>query len=564
MDESILISKTEKYLNKIQNNKINLENLSKLEAFKSVYCEFTLRLTNLHKLKEDMDAKGYTAPYRSLNKYGSNVSGEVPFEELSEINRHGQYFRMKATAKKNILDRVKSAIYAHKIAIGHLEEYGIFKCTSCSKSYKPSSFMELVKKEKTENNTEKHKPSLKEDIENITNLDNIDSRYNKNTENKLEECTCGSNEFKFEINTTGVYRLEIIPYLPLAGNYMVLMSEMTSWGRESFKKVLKLLKQERKGVVKTVSAVIKFKENDRWIRKRVTLDSEYVDSYEEEIRKHYGKDVRIEFLQFHRTKPTIINDKHARTALAIGYVKYAENIVQNNKETVLKDHVTNIYKLAKYDEIVRDVKLQRPKFIGEEDSLKEWQRFEAENRLKTVGLMSKRENLDPQLLQDIEKRNIVEKTIFSEVASTLILWDIFKYYLTTSYDRRKRYGGPFPYLRIDIDRQQRKIFENMNKNVVRILKTSENEKIIELNNMDLLLNKKFNLENKVKGSNIQIDYVAMGAAIISLNCNISISTCAKTFDIAENDIEKELNNIETFKKPKSNKSKKFLEMIKNK
>lgn len=553
MDESILISKTEKYLNEIQNEKISLEKISKLESFKSVYCKLTKRLSNLQEMREDMDLKGYTAPYRSLNKYGSNNSGDIAFEEMSEVNRHGQYFRMKATAKKNILDRVKSAIDAHKIAIGHLEEFGIFKCESCSKSYKPSAFIELSKKESANN----------KNIENKENISKLEEKKEKKEEKEeKEECSCGCTDFKFEINKTGVYRLEIIPYLPLSGNYMVLMSEMTSWGRESFKKVLSILKQERKGVVKTVSAVIKFKENDRWIRKRVSLDSEYVDSYEEEIRKEYGKNVRIEFLQFHRTKPTIINDKHARTALAIGYAKYAENIVQNNKESILKDKISNIYKLAKYDEIVRDVKLQRPKFVVGEDSLEEWRRFETENRLKTVGLMSKRENLDPQLKQDINKRKNVEKRVFSEVASTLILWDIFKYYLTTSQDRRKRYGGPFPYLRSDIDRKQRRIFENMNKEVVNILKNNENEKIIELNNMDLLLNKKFNLEKKIKGSNIKINYVSLGAAIISSNCNIPVSLSSKTFDVTEKSVENEIKNINTFKKPKSDKTKKFLEMIK--
>ena len=553
MDESILISEAEKYLNKIQNEKINLDNISKLEGFESVYLGITNSLNILHKMKEDMDVKGYTAPYRSLNKYGSGASGDVAFDELSEINRHGQHFRMKATAKKNILDRVKSAIDAHKIAIGHLEEYGIFHCSKCSKSYKPSSFIELMKN------------SSDNEIENESELENQEKSINDLDKNKfIEECSCGSNEFSFEINETGVYRLEIIPYLPLSGNYMVLMSEMSNWGRDSFKKVLSLLKQERKGVVKTVSVVIRFKENERWIRKRVNLDSEYVDNYEEELRRQYGKNVRIEFLQFHRTKPTIINDKHARTALAIGYAKYAENIVQNNKDAIFKEKISNIYKLAKYDEIVRDVNLQRPKFISEEDSLKEWQSFEIENRLKTVGLMSKRENLDPQLLQDMKKREVIERNIFAEVASTLILWDIFKYYLTTSYDRRKRYGGPYPYLRSDIDRQQRKIFENMNKEVVKILKNNENEKIIELQNMDLLLNKKFKLERKIKGSNIQIDYVALGAAIISSNCNVQVSTSARTFNVLEQSVKDEIKNIETFKNPKSDKSKKFLEMIKNK
>jgi len=34
-------------------------------------------------------------------------------------------------------------------------------------------------------------------------------------------CKCGSSEIQLEINPHGVYRLEIIKYLPLSGDYMV-------------------------------------------------------------------------------------------------------------------------------------------------------------------------------------------------------------------------------------------------------------------------------------------------------------------------------------------------------
>ncbi len=76
--------------------------------------------------------------------------------------------------------------------------------------------------------------------------------------------------------------------------------------------------------------------------------------------------------------------------------------------------------------------------------------------------------------------------------------------------------------------------------------------------MDLLLNKKFNLEKKIKGSNIKIDYVSLGAAIISSNCNIPVSLSSKTFNVTEKSVENGIKNIDTFKKPKSNKSKKIL------
>lgn len=147
------------------------------------------------------------------------------------------------------MDRVKSAIDAHKIAIGHLEEYGIFECSKCSKSYKPSNFIELMK-----NNPDN---KLNNEVDNkISNK--IDNEIENKVNNELkdiddlgediitEECSCGSNEFSFQINETGVYRLEIIPYLPLSGNYMVLMSEMTSWGRNPLKSI-ELIKTRKKG-----------------------------------------------------------------------------------------------------------------------------------------------------------------------------------------------------------------------------------------------------------------------------------------------------------------------------
>jgi len=521
MDESVLISKTEKYLNEIENETIDINEMSEFLGFKVAYFRFTNHLDKLQNIKENMDIKGYTAPYRSLSKYGSNVTGEIAFEEITEIKRHSQYFRTNATAKKNILDRVKSAIDAHKIAIGNLEEYGLITCESCLKTYRISVLKELE-----------------------------------------EKCSCGSSNFDFELNKRGVWRLEIIPYLPLSGNYMVLISELSKWGRESFKKVSNILKQEKKGTVKTVSVVIKFKEKNRWVRKRISLDSEHTDSYEEEIRKQYGKNVRIELLQFHRMKPTIINDKHARTALAIGYVKYSENIINKSKNFLLMENFKNFDRWKEYQKILHEIKLETPIFIEDEDSLKEWRDHELEKKLKELNLMDKYGNLDKDLKRDKITGKIIENEIFTKIASTLILWDIFKFYLTTSNDRRKRYGGPFPYLRSDIDRQQRAIFQYIDKKIVNILKKYENEHIISLKNMDLILNEKFNLERKIKGSNIKIDYFALGAALIYSHSDISLDEVANAFNLSKTAIQGEIKNIKNIKKPKSKKSKKFLEMIK--
>ena len=82
-----------------------------------------------------MDAQGYTTPFTSLSRYGTKSVAEVALDEVGENSRHNQIFRMKANAKKNILDRVKSAIDSHKIAIGHLKQFGYVKCDSCYKKY---------------------------------------------------------------------------------------------------------------------------------------------------------------------------------------------------------------------------------------------------------------------------------------------------------------------------------------------------------------------------------------------------------------------------------------------
>ena len=52
----------------------------------------------------------------------------------------------------------------------------------------------------------------------------------------------------------------------------------------------------------------------------------------------------------------------------------------------------------------------------------------------------------------------------------MILWDIVKCYLSTSYDRRSKYSGPFPNLRPSLDTNQIKAFEDFDEDVVNLLK----------------------------------------------------------------------------------------------
>jgi len=80
--------------------------------------------------------------------------------------------------------------------------------------------------------------------------------------------------------------------------------------------------------------------------------------------------------------------------------------------------------------------------------------------------------------------------------------------------------------------------------------------------MDSILNEKFNLERKIKGSNIKIDHVALGAALIYSHSDITIDEVVDVFNVSKKAIFTEIKNINNIKKPKSKKSEKFLEMIK--
>ena len=524
MQESPLVNKAENYLKEISNDSIDLENIDDFENFKNLYFKLDDRLNYLQSLKDDMDAQGYTTPFTSLSKYGTKAVADVAIDELGENSRHNQIFRMKANAKKHVLDRVKSSIDSHRIALGNLEQYGYVKCNSCYKKYSMSEYKQMD-----------------------------------------GTCSCGSKSFTFKVNKESTHRIEIIPYLPLSGNYMVLRNELSPYGRNSLKLVLDILKQERKGVVKTISLVAKFRDkNNRLIRKNVTLDSEFTDSYEEEVRRRYGNNVRIEALKFYRTRPAIIDDKHARTALALGYVKYGEEIIGNIKDDILKRQLTDFKRINKYDEIIEKYANMTPDFIDQYDldAIEAWRNSQIEENFKKLGFMDKFGNISRSLKRDLRIRENLYKSTFQNIASTLILWDMFRYYLTTSKNSRRIDVGPFPYIRVELDREQRKVFQNNFDNVIEVLNDFTDIKIIPVDEMDLLLYEKFKFEKEISNSNIKFNHVALGAALISENSEIELSEISNAFNINESRVKKEIKNIDSIRNPKTDKSKKFLDLIK--
>ena len=524
MSESALVNKAKNFLKEIANDSIDLENIENFEDFKNLYFKLDDRLNILQKLRDDMDLQGYTSPYASRNKYGMKKVADVSPVEVRETSRHNGLFRKSANAKKNILDRVKSAIDSHNIALGNMEQFGYVKCNNCYKKYS---------------------------IEEYKQMDG--------------QCSCKSKGFSFKVNKELTHRLEIIPYLPLSGNYLVLRNELSPYARESLKQVLNILKQERKGLVNTISLSIKFRdENNRLIGKNVTLDSEYADNYEEEVRKRYGKNVRIESLTLHRTKPAIIDDNHARTALALAYVGYSQEIISNIKDDILKRRLTDFKRINKHDEILAEFENQKPDFIDQFDldAIEDWRKSEIEKRFRNLNYIDKSGNMTRSLKKDLKVRKNIYKNIFKNIAATLIIWDMFRYYMTTSNNARKINSGPFPYIRVELDREQRKVFQTAYSQVIDILNDFTDIKIIPIPGMDLILYEKFKFEKEIRNSHIKFNPVALGAALIHLNSEIELESISNAFNVNESKIKKEINNINQFRNPKSDRSREFLGLIK--
>lgn len=521
MNESVLIGRAEKFLDEIRRGTINADNIHDLKEYMNIYDYLKNNLDELQEFKDIMEIKGYKAPYRNLMNFSRAANGEMQVEDLHDITRHTQHFRMRAALKKNILDRVKSSIASHKIAIGHLEEYAIIKCNDCGNDYSGHEIADIV------NN----------------------------------KCICGSINLQLNVNNQGVHRLEIIKYLPLSGEYMVKMSELTIHGREAFRRIVRILKQEKRGIVKTVSLVVKVFENGRWVRRRVSLDVDEEINYEQEMRKKYGSNARIEYLQFHRKKPSIINDKHVQNALALGYVKLVENHAIEILPIILEKQLENPDKLRKYDLILKKVRIASNRMTDFEDQ-NVIERELLNEELAKEGLMTNN-ILDKELTKDIKVRSNIEKNIYSNAPRVLILWDLMKYYLGTSYDRRSKYSGPFPNLRPVLDKNQLTTFTDFQKSIVECLKEYLMENIEYIPNLEELLNKKFEIERKLKGLHLKLKPPAVGAVILHTTGNLSLEDSARIFSVKIEEVNEDKEKIETFQKPTNTKAQKFLEMIKN-
>lgn len=530
----ILVTQSEKFLKTIQSKPVIAESIEDFDSFIKIYSYLNSNLKQLQNIRNKMEIRGFTSPYSALKRYskgGNSSNPEIIPDDVHDQSRHAQYFRIKASNKKNILDQVKFAIASHKIAIGHLEEYVELECKKCGQKYK------------------------KKTLEDILVYD----------ENEVEscKCECGSSEFKFDSDMSGICRLELIKYLPLGGEYLLKRSQLTNYSLEAYRKIIKIMKQEKRGRVKSITVIAKIKDENtgKWVSRKMNIDYADESNYELELRKRYGPNVRIELLQFHHKKPSLINDKYVQNALAIAYLHYSENIVSKKIDEIIPKHIHNMKKIDTYNSVLNEARKDAGRLAREAEERIELEEELTYVKLRKVNLITKDHKLDRELKEDLNKESEIKKHYYIETPFILILWDIFKYYLTTSENRRNNYSGPFPNLRPTLDSNQIKVFENIfPKDVIELLQDS-GENIDTIPNMKETIQYKLDLETKRKKLHLKSNHAAYGAIALNSKSNISLNKAADLLYVDKDEAAKEKAALQKIEKPSTNKAKKFLEII---
>ncbi len=533
----LLVTQSEKFLKDIQHKPVIAESIEDFESFIKTYSYLKDNLAKLEDLRNKMEIRGFTSPYSSLKRFSttSNSShAEIIPDDVHDQSRHAQYFHTKASNKKNILDQVKTAISSHKIAIGHLEEYAQIICAECNQEYTTN------------------------------NIDNI-IRYDEEHYVEDYEClSCQSKNLEFSHRSAAIARLEIIKYLPLGGEYLLKRSQLTNYSLEAYRKIIKIMRQEKRGRVKSITVIAKIRDEatGRWDTKKMNLDYADESRYELELRKKYGSNnVRIELFQIHHKKPSLINDQYVQNALAIAYVQYSENIVNKKIDDIIPEHIHDMDKVDLYNNILEQSHKDACRLAREAE-----ERLELEEELNYINLrknnlMSKDHVLDGQLQEDLKKITEIKRHFYIKTPQTLLLWDIFKYYMTTNEHRRNNYAGPFPNLRPTLDSNQMKVFdEPFPKDVVNLL-IDDGETIDVIPNMKQALQYNIELESKCKRLHLKSNQASCGALSLNRKSNMSLNHAADLLHVSHEEVLKNKSTIQKIEKPSSKKAKKFLEII---
>lgn len=540
--------------------KVDLDRLRRDKRyFEELYLTLKGNLEELKLLKDEMEQRGFDSPYFALglsrhgSPFGRGSYRREDVEDQRDVARHKMFFRTNAAFKKGTFERTKSAIAAHNIAIGHLEEFVSFTC-ECGKEAKGKEALKIIEEK---------------------------GRY---------VCAkCGSDEKpKLRANEQGIYRLEILPYLTYGGEFTVEISKFTPTERMAYRELVEILREKKKGKIKSATVTFKAKENGKWVTKREQVEvskGEKLD-YEGVLRSKYGR-IIIEHVRYHHERSILVSGRYNRQALAIGYTK----ILKYKREEILEyllSRKVDMEKLRRYEEIKRrfDAQLYTAEasqtFALDMRIMEERYELmrEFEEELKAAGLMDEKGNLISGLDEAINYRQKIRKEMLIKIPKALFAWDIFKFLLIKPY-RERRYASIFPGLQPIPDREQLEAALEIlqEEDLLYAIQKFIDPTVIPVKRAHEIVFKKFEIEEILQDYLKVTSSRAVGGIALYLHSDLELETAARVVSSSVEELkevlkviirlgrrdvipEEKLENLEDIKEIRiSEKAKQFLELV---
>ena len=480
---------------------IDLDRLKKdKKYFEKFYLSLKDNLYELKKLKDEMEQRGFDSPYFALgmSRYGMFGSGykREDVEDQRDVARHKMFFRTDASFKKGTFERTKSAIASHNIALGHLEEYVSFVCYKCGKETQGKEALRIIE------------------------------------ENREFICPkCKSNKVKLVANEHGIYRIEIIPHLVYGGEFTKEISKFTSSERMAYRELIEVLREKKRGKIKSATVTFRIKEKGRWITKKeqVEVKDSKLD-YEGILRSKYGR-IIIEHIRYHHERSILVSGRYNRQALAIAYTKFLKEVREKILEYFLSKEV-DLEKLRTYEKLRQSVesKLYNAypyldiRLIEEGEEIME----EFDEKLRELGFMDEKGNLSPDLVRAIELRREIRKKTLVKIPKALFAWDIFRFLLIKPY-RERRYASIFPGLQPIPEKEQLKsVLESLeDEEIVNAIRMFIDTTIISIKAPHKVISKKFEIENILQDYLKVTSSRAVGGIALYITSDLDLKTSAE-------------------------------------
>lgn len=284
-----LAGKAERLLGEIEifGTKIDITGLQKDRKYLlGIYKTLLNNVKELENLRDTIEFRGgvYALPSPSgigPHRYTYSKWEGVSPSEVSHLMRYARIRSVQISAVKAAVDRLRAAIAAHRIVINHLTEYCTIGCQVCGKIVRGRVAFRAIEADKCPN--------------------------------------CGSSNLLLTANESGVFRLELIPHVPLSGNYMTHIVQLPSFGRAAYARIIRDLRERMGRSERSILVTVRVQVRDRVIRRHLRLSGE-VEEAEKTVRERFGPQARIESIRYRRTQPALINDRYTRTCIALSYV----------------------------------------------------------------------------------------------------------------------------------------------------------------------------------------------------------------------------------------------------